>query len=82
MPKLTNSSIAVKLLRAKLESGQLSGNEAPKSVWESDPTFKMHSLSNFRTCYNKLRRELDIPDGELLRFSSTKVCYYDHFYDL
>ena len=55
--KLTKNSKAVMMLKQMLSSGQLSGEEDPKTVWQSLPTFMEHKLSNFLTCYYRLRRQ-------------------------
>lgn len=55
--RLTKSSRAVQVLREKFENGDIIGTETPKSVWTSDPLFKVHSLNAFRTCYNTLKNE-------------------------
>lgn len=58
-PKLTESSQAVKILRAKFRTGEVTGKEKPKAVWESDPAFQKHRLNNFRTCFNKIKKQLE-----------------------
>lgn len=55
--KLTKGSQAVRLLRRKFESGDVKGDEPPKTVWESESLFQKHKLVNFRSCYNALRVE-------------------------
>jgi len=56
-PKLTAKSPAKKLLRRKFEQKELTGLENPKEVWESEPIFMKHKLTNFRTHYNNMRNE-------------------------
>jgi len=56
-PKLTAKSPARKLLLQKFVQKELNGTEDPKDVWESDPIFMEHKLSNFRTHYNNLRNQ-------------------------
>ena len=62
-PRLTKNSRARAFLKEKLENGDLSGEEAPKAVWNSDALFKVHSLDAFRTCYNNVKAELGINSG-------------------
>ena len=71
-PKLTKNSLAVKTLNSMLSSGELSGTDNPKSVWESNHLFKSHKLPNFRTCYNRLRKQYSLKNSKLLH----------HFFDL
>lgn len=33
----------------KFLSGEISGNEDPKDVWENEEVFRQHNLGNFRT---------------------------------
>lgn len=54
--KLTANSAARKLLVQEFANGEITGDEDPKDVWESDSIFQQHKLSNFRTHYNNLRR--------------------------
>ena len=54
---LSKNSPAVAKLHEKFSSGQLTGKEQPKDVWLSDPIFQQHKLENFRTCYNKVKKE-------------------------
>ena len=63
-PKLSASSKAVKLLRLKFESGQITGKETPKSVWQSEKLFQQYKLLTFRTCYTKLRKEFSAQRGK------------------
>ena len=73
MTKLTKDCLALKLLRARIKSRQITGDDPPKQVWKSDPSFKLYNLANFRTCYNRLRKELESEDVERARFSANKV---------
>lgn len=68
--KLTESSKAVRLLRSKFRSGEVTGQELPKSVWESEPSFMDHKLNNFRTKFHKIRKELE---GEGKAFSILSI---------
>lgn len=45
--------------RSKLERGEITGQDDPKIVWESEPAFQLHKLNKFRACYNNLRKELE-----------------------
>jgi len=62
MSKLTAKSPARLLLRQKFDDRHLTGDEDPKDVWESEALFKEHKLENFRTHYNRMRKEFK--DGE------------------
>lgn len=62
-PKLTRNSKAVQLLIAKFRSGELSGRENTKDVYESNPLFKNHRLSTSLTRYNVLRKEFARDEG-------------------
>lgn len=55
--KLTVNSKAMVLLRKKFESEEISRNDDPKSVWSQEPLFSVHKLDNFRTRFNKLKKE-------------------------
>ena len=77
MPRLTRNSEAVKLLRSKFQSGQLTGNETPKRVYESHPIFLRHTLTSFRTCYNRLKKELNAGSGKF--FASLLTCHASRF---
>lgn len=48
--------MAVKLLRTKFVNGEITGRENPKAVWEAEPVFQKHKLTNFRACYNNMKR--------------------------
>ena len=76
MGKLTATSPARMLLVSKFLSGEITGEEDPKSVWESDPVFKAHKLANFRVHYNDLRK--NPPIGSMLNYflrDKTKTKY-------
>lgn len=64
-PRLTKGSKAVRILRGKFENGAISGQEDPKSVWLSDPVFQGHKLSNFRTFYHNIKKEMGEYEGEI-----------------
>lgn len=66
-PRLTKGSKAVRLLRAKFESGWLTGDERAQDVYASDPAFQAHKADNFWTCYNNMRREFRSADGTVCR---------------
>lgn len=59
-PRLTKNSRARNVLKEKLENGDLTGEESPKTVWSSDPLFKVHTLDSYRTCYNNVKAEIGI----------------------
>ena len=61
--KAHKNSPASKLLGSKFESRELSRDEDPKSVWESNQVFLGGSLVNFRACYNNMKKELGLPLG-------------------
>ena len=58
--KLFKGSKAVLLLRAKFERGEIAGKESSKSIRESESIFKEHKLSNFRACFNNMKREYTV----------------------
>ena len=62
--RLSKNSPAVTTLRRMLSSGELSGGEDPKSVWQSNSLFMEHKLSNFSTFYNRLREEIPAEKGK------------------
>ena len=55
--KLKAKSPARLLLAKKFLSGEILGQEDPKEVRESEEAFRQHKLRNFRTHYNKMRKE-------------------------
>ena len=55
--KLTVKSPARQLLRKKFLPGEITGDEDPKEVWESEGVFGEHKIGNFRTHYKKTRKE-------------------------
>lgn len=61
-----DSTVAVKL-REKCASGELKGMRQPKKVWMFDSTFEQHKLENFRTFYNKIKKEYS---GNIKKVSS------------
>ena len=61
--ELTAKSPARQLLRKTFLSGEITDNEDPKEVWESERVFKQHKLGNFRTHYNKTRKEFSKSSG-------------------
>lgn len=58
LQQLCESSKAVKLLRSKFQTGELNGIELPKTMRELEELFKEHPLNNFRTCFNKIKKQL------------------------
>lgn len=66
MTRLTKTSRAVKLLRSKFETGEVTGREDPKEFWQSEVVFQEHKLTNFRTCYNNIRKDFEGQHGKLL----------------
>lgn len=52
IPKLTETSRAVKLLHEKFRREKATLNDNPKTVWETEPLFAVHKLDNFRTKFN------------------------------
>ena len=69
MNKLTAKSPAKQLLIRKLLSGEITGKEEPKTVWESDPIFKQHKMNTFRTHYNQLRKNPPQQESRFLHLS-------------
>ncbi|KAI0557028.1 hypothetical protein FGB62_353g00 [Gracilaria domingensis] len=59
--RLTVNSNAVKMLRMKLQTGELQGNETAEQVWRSEPCFQEHRLDTFRSCYNRVKKSLGLP---------------------
>lgn len=55
--KLTKKSDAVRYLHSLFEKKIITGKEDPKAVFLMSSLFQRHKLSNFRTCYNQIRRE-------------------------
>lgn len=55
--RLTADSQAVRLLREKFESGAIDPAHTASRVRNSEYIFQRYPLTNFRTCYNKLKRE-------------------------
>lgn len=58
--KLSLYSPVARLLREKLKGGELTGFEAPKTIWKSNSTFQAHKLSNFRGMYHRVRNEIGV----------------------
>lgn len=46
------------MLEEKLEQEELTRNEAPKAVWESEAIFRNHKLNNFRGMYQCFYKSL------------------------
>ncbi|KAI0563120.1 hypothetical protein FGB62_46g01 [Gracilaria domingensis] len=59
--RLTANSNAVKMLRMKLQTGELQRNEKAEKVWRSEPCFQEHRLDRFRSCYNRVKKNLGLP---------------------
>ncbi len=55
-----------KITSAKFMKGEITGNETPKSVHESEALFREHRLSNFKTCYNNMAKEFINSNGKSL----------------
>ena len=56
--KLTDTSLAVKKLRAIFNKGFIAASSDPKSIYKSDPIFfKNHRLDPFRTRFNTLKKQ-------------------------
>lgn len=49
-------SPAAKLLIEKPQDSELSGTEAPKSIWETDSEFQEQHLSNFQAITESISR--------------------------
>ena len=64
MGKLTAQSPARRLLLSKFQSGEITGKEDPKVVWESNDVFQQHKLANFRVHYNNIRKNPPSKDGK------------------
>lgn len=64
VPKLTQQSPAMILLRKKFETGEIDGTEGPKKIWESEELFRKHKLSTFRAQFNRVRKGYN--DGKLI----------------
>lgn len=58
--RLTINSKAMILLKKKFENGDISAEDTPKSIWGSELVFMEHKLDNFRTRFNKLKKEFFI----------------------
>lgn len=56
--KLMRTSPVALLLRKKPQNADLTGNEPPKAVWESEFKFMAHKVFSFCNSYNNLRRDL------------------------
>lgn len=57
MVRLTEGSEAVSTLRRKFASKKYTAATTAKDAWESEECFKKHPLDNFRTKFNKLKKE-------------------------
>ena len=65
--KLTDISPAVKLMRQMFDTGQITKESDPKSVYESNAVFySNHRLDPFRTRLNNLKKEYCDQDGKYL----------------
>ena len=60
LPSLKEGNKARDLLKARLESGEITGQESPLELHESEPLWNQYPLQQFRTCYYNLRRDLGI----------------------
>jgi len=60
--KLTETSKAVVLLRRKFANGEIGHRSRAQQVHESNEAFKEHKLDNFRTKFNKLKKEYLVED--------------------
>ena len=80
MPGLTQNSKAAKLLHKKFEAKELTGNEVPKEVWESEEALREHKPKNFRTCFYNVRK--DYPqNAQSGKFGHIKNYYNSMLYD-
>lgn len=64
--KPTRDSSALIILKERLESGQLTGEESLKEVWELDELFRAHKIFNFRVRYYALWKEMGLIQAKLL----------------
>lgn len=72
--RMTKNSAAVKLLKAKFLSGEVTTKHRPADVWRQSPVFQRHKLPTFRNCFHKIRREiLDSPNDEGKQLLSSSV---------
>ena len=55
--RLSQDSKAVVRLVELFANGTVSSKSEPKAVWLSVPTFQIHKLNNFRTCFNNIRKD-------------------------
>ena len=56
--KWSKNSKAGKLLKERINSGDIDTNASPKQVWESDLEFERYKLESLCVAYNKLKAEL------------------------
>jgi len=67
MRRLTKTQAAYKKIEKMFDSGELTGNETPKDVWEGDECFKEWPLSVFRGALNRIKTAKGVnarPSGE------------------
>jgi len=58
--KLTKNTACYKKVESKLKSGELTGNELPKDVWETDECYQEWPLARFRTMWHRQKAILGI----------------------
>lgn len=65
-PKLTEVSLAVKMLKKMFAAGNVKSDCSPKRLQGSNIVFKEQKLDNFRTKFNKLQSETSRGAGVFL----------------
>lgn len=67
---LSSNSKAVLLLRKTFGGGGITDDDDPKLVWLSEPVFKENKLGNFRSRFNKQKKELLVENCKCFHFTS------------
>lgn len=76
-PRLDENSKAVKLLRQKLDSGEICPDDDARSIQALDPTFLEYKPATFRTRLNRLKTEyFGEDDGMSTIFFSLTFFYF------
>lgn len=76
--KLSKNSPAVKLLRSKFDRGLVTPDMTPADVRETEPLFKAHKPTNWRTCFNNMKKEYEIENSGILLLFLYR--FYNFFY--